>query len=156
MPVSSKPRISRLASRAAALVMMASLASACMPAPGPSAPPQGELDIGADYRPSALNRWVCASDGSIVLARKGDRLVLHLESFDWVLSGSDGGDFARFGYSTFAGTVDVSIAGVGWTTSKLNEGETVYLASKAKGGDLVIKRASAQGTTDEKCTWVES
>lgn len=154
MTTSRRERSHRATGALTALV--ATCGSACMPAPGPSAPPRGGLEIGADYRPGALNRWICGTAGSIVLARRGEDLVLHLENLDWVLPGNDAGDFARFGYSTFNGTVDVSIAGVGWTTSKLNEGETVYLASKARGGDLVIKRASASGTTDEKCTWVDT
>jgi len=127
------------------------LASACMPAPGPSHPPSGALEVGADYRPQALNRWVCPSDGSIVLAKKGERLVLHFENLDWVVNAEDAGDFVRFSFATVGGTLSV-----GWSTTKLNEGEMVYLASKTPGGDFVIKRASANGTVDEKCKVVAS
>lgn len=134
MTTASKRRLfaiplSRIAAGAAALT-----ATACMPAPGPSAPTQGELEIGADYRPSSIDRWVCATEGSVVLARRGEELVLHLENLDWVLRGEDAGDVVRFGH----------------------QGQTVYLVSKAKRGDLVIERASANGTTDEKCVWVET
>ena len=137
---------------AATLVAVALAASACMPAPGPSFPPApGVLEIGADYRSQALNRWVCPSDGSIVLAKKGERLVLHFENLDWVVNAEDAGDFVRFSFATVGGTLSV-----GWSTTKLNEGEMVYLASKTAGGDFVIKRASANGTVDEKCKVVAS
>lgn len=134
------------------MLLAAALSSAaCFPAPGPSHPPRGLLEVGADYRPRALNRWVCQSDGSIVLAKQGDQLVLHFESLDWVVPAEDAGDFVRFSFATAGGTL-----GVGFGTTKLDQGEMVYLASKTPGGDFVIKRASAQGVADEKCKWVES
>ncbi len=150
MILSSTHRPRRIATPAA-LLALALTATACMPAPGPSFPPRGTLEVGADYRAQALNRWVCQSDGSVVLARKGDQLLLHFENLDWVVQPDDAGDFVRFSFATVGGTLSV-----GFGTTKLNEGEMVYLASKTAGGDFVIKRASAQGVTDEKCKWVES
>jgi len=85
------------------------------------------LQIGADYRDRAVNRWVCDSAGSVVLADTGKGFVLHLENYDWVLTGEDGGAVVTFG------------------------GAVEYQASKSKGGDLVIRRASSQGVAEEKC-----
>lgn len=109
------------------LGVAALFAPACMPAPGPSYPAHGTLEIGADYRDRAVNRWVCDSAGSVVLADTGKGFVLHLESYDWVMTGEDGGAVVTFG------------------------GAVEYQASKSKGGDLVIRRASSQGVAEEKC-----
>ncbi len=107
---------------------------ACVPAPGPMTPPQGTLEVGADYRPRALNRWVCESSGSLVLASTPSGFLLHLENYDWVLQGEDAGASVRFGQAP----------------------QTVYLASKTKGGQLLISHASGQEiSVDEKCSSAE-
>lgn len=125
--------------------------SACFPAPGPLAPPQGKLQIGADYRADAINRWVCPGDGSLVLARASGRYVLHFESLDWVLSGEDAAEVVAFGYSTTSSR-SVGVGGViGYLTTEIREGETVFVASKASGGDLVIRRSTPEGVSETKC-----
>ena len=125
--------------------------AACVPAPGPSAPESGELQIGADYRASAVTRWVCDTEGSVVLATTPAGYRLHLENRDWVMTGKDAGDLVAFTHSVTGGSVDVGLTGIGWSSITLPGVTTVYLASKTPGGDLVIKRALTSGVVDEKC-----
>lgn len=127
----------------------------CFPAPGPSVPPQGALEIGADYRPSAVTRWVCDSDGSVVLAKTSAGYRLHLENRDWVLTGAESDDRVAFTYAFTGGSIDVGLSGVGWSSTTLPGVSTVLLASKTPGGDLVIKRTTSAGVSDEKCAVAE-
>jgi hypothetical protein len=94
---------------------------------------------------------VCDNDGSVVLANTPAGYRLHLENRDWVLSGKDAGDLVAFTYSSTLGTVDVGLAGIGWSSTSLGSLQTVFLASKTPGGDLVIKRSTGTGVVDEKC-----
>lgn len=102
-----------------------------------------------------MTRWVCDSDGSVVLAKTPAGYRLHLENRDWVLTGTDSGDLVAFTYEFSGGSVDVGLSGVGWSSTTLPGVSTVMLASKTPGGELVIKRSTQAGVADEKCAVAE-
>jgi hypothetical protein len=79
-------------------------ASGCISvnAAGPARAHQGAIEVGADYRPRAINRWYCKRVGSIVLAHKSaNDLVLHFENRDWVVPVTESGGMVSTEYPWF-------------------------------------------------------
>ncbi len=82
-PAPPTGRISNFMVRAVVLAMLALCACA---APHPTAPSNGELDVGADYTSDAAGHWVCPGRSDIIVANHHGKWLLHVMDTDWVTS----------------------------------------------------------------------
>jgi hypothetical protein len=107
----------------------------CFRVPGPDTPAGMSLDIGANHRGDAINRWVCdgVRPGSVVLSRDERGLLLHDETYDGIARVHHEDDTNAYFQWSSSG-VDVAIA-----------------ASKSQGGPLVFGIRTAQGAAPMTC-----